>query len=256
MRLETRQISIGYHKPKIEVASSIDIKIKSSGMTAVIGINGSGKSTLIKSLAGLLPLCHGDILLNNKILNEYSRNEIARKISVVLTKEQLPQQLSVLEFVALGRQPYTNWIGLHRLEDKNLIVKSLKQVGLYNIKHKPCLSLSDGQLQKALIARAIAQNTPLIILDEPTSHLDMYHKAMVLNLLKTLSKKHQKSVVFATHEINLALQLCDSIVLVKDKKVVQDTPENLIDSGLLHELFPKDLIRFDQDAKIFKMNRI
>ncbi|MGX1025092.1 ABC transporter ATP-binding protein [Flavobacterium sp. CS20] len=256
MRLETQNISIGYQKPKLEVAQSINIEIKDSNLTAVIGVNGSGKSTLIKSLSKLLPICEGKILLNGKDFNNLSNNEIAKQISVVLTKEPLPQHLSVLDFVALGRQPYTNWLGLHKIEDKSHIIKSLKQVGLYAIKDRSCMSLSDGQLQKALIARAIAQNTPLIILDEPTSHLDMYHKALILNLLKTISQDHQKSVVFATHEINLALQLCDSIVLIKDKKVVQDSPQSLIDSGLLHQLFPRDLIRFDEDAKLFKMNSI
>lgn len=256
MRLETQNLSIGYNKSRLVVAHSVNIKIKDAGLTAVIGVNGSGKSTLIKSLAGLLDSQSGKILLYDKPLYSYKIKDIAKKISLVLTKQHLPQHLSVIDFVALGRQPYTNWLGLHEHHDKSHIINALKQVELYEIKNKACSTLSDGQLQKVLIARAIAQNTSIIILDEPTSHLDMYHKAMVLNLLKNISINQGNSVVFATHEINLALQLCDSIVLIKNKQVIQDTPKNLVKSGVLHELFPQDLIRFDEEAQLFKMNRI
>lgn len=256
MRLETKNLSIGYKNPKIEVAKSVNIEVENAGLTAVIGVNGSGKSTLIKSLAGLLNPQEGEILLYDQPLESYTIRDTAKKISLVLTKQSLPQHLSVIDFVALGRQPYTNWLGLHAYQDKNQIIKALKQVELYESKDKACSTLSDGQLQKVLIARAIAQDTPLIILDEPTSHLDMYHKAMVLNLLKSISVNHDKSVIFATHEINLALQLCDSIMLIKNKQVIQDTPQNLIKSGVLHELFPQDLIQFDEHAQLFKMNKI
>jgi len=253
MRLETKNIRIGYSKPDIEIAKSINISIESSGLTAVIGINGSGKSTLIKSLSGLLPLKEGEIHLHDEPISSYSPNDIAQKLSLVLTKQPIPQNISVMDFVALGRQPYTNWLGINNRQDKAQIIKSLKQVDLYQLKDKACMSLSDGQLQKVLIARAIAQDTELIILDEPTSHLDMYHKAMVLRLLKKISEDDNKSVIFATHEINLALQLCDSLILIKDKTVIQDTPNSLIKSGKLTELFPKDLVRFDKESKIFKM---
>jgi iron complex transport system ATP-binding protein len=144
-------------------------------------------------------------------------------------------------------------LGINKHSDKSYIIKALKQVELYQLKNKACTALSDGQLQKVLIARAIAQNTPLIILDEPTSHLDMYHKAMVLKLLKQVSVESLKSIIFATHEINLALQLCDDILLIKDNKLIQDTPKALIEKGLLHTLFPEDLITFDIHSGQFKM---
>lgn len=253
MRLETKQISIGYSKPKVDVAQNINIKIEGAGLTAVIGVNGSGKSTLVKSISGNLALKQGEVFLDNKSIKSYQPRDLARSLSLVLTKQPLPQHLSVLDFVALGRQPYTNWLGLNARRDKSQIIKALKQVGLYELKDKACMALSDGQLQKVLIARAIAQDTPIIILDEPTSHLDMYHKALVLKLLKQISKDHYKSVIFATHEINLALQLCDSIILIKDKQVVQDSPKVLIESGKLNELFPDDLIEFDKTSGVFKM---
>ena len=253
MILETHNIDIGYEKPKMVVAKSVNIKIKKAGLTAVIGVNGSGKSTLIKSLSGLLPILNGGISLYDKPIKDYTPKSLAQKISLVLTKQSLPQHLTVFDFVALGRQPYTNWLGIPQHRDKAHIIKALKQVDLFDSKDKACLALSDGQLQKALIARAIAQNTSLILLDEPTSHLDMYHKAMVLKLLKQISIEQDKAVVFATHEINLALQLCNHIILIKDQKVIQDKPKALIKSGLLDKLFPKDLIHFDDKAQIFKM---
>lgn len=253
MRLEAKNISIGYSKPEVKIAESVNIKIASAGLTAVIGVNGSGKSTLIKSLCGLLPLKKGEIYLHDKPISNFSPKTIAQKLSLVLTKQPIPQNISVMDFVALGRQPYTNWLGINKRRDKSHIIKSLKQVDLYQLKEKPCVALSDGQLQKVLIARAIAQDTGIIILDEPTSHLDMYHKAMVLKLLKKISKEDGKSVVFATHEINLALQLCDSLILIKDQNVIQDKPKVLIESRVLDGLFPKDLIKFDEESQIFKM---
>lgn len=253
MQLETKNISIGYNSPKYEVAKNINIKLETAGLTAVIGINGSGKSTLIKSLSGNLPLMKGQIKINNKSLEDYTQKDLARLISLVLTKQPLPRNLSVLDFVALGRQPYTNWLGLNKHSDKSQIIKALKQVELFELKNKPCNALSDGQLQKVLIARAIAQDTPFIILDEPTSHLDMYHKAMILKLLKQLSVKHQKSIIFATHEVNLAIQLCDQIILIKDRQGIQDSPKKLILNGLLQNLFPKDSIVFDEKAQQFIM---
>lgn len=253
MRLEAKNISIGYSRPNVEIANSVNIKINSPGLTAVIGINGSGKSTLIKSLCGLLPLKAGEIFLNNEPLSKVEPKSMAQELSLVLTKQPIPQNISVMDFVALGRQPYTNWLGINNRQDKSHIIKSLKQVGLYHLKEKACITLSDGQLQKVLIARAIAQDTKIIILDEPTSHLDMYHKAMVLQLLKKISIDDKKSVVFATHEINLALQLCDSIILIKDKRVIQDSSKSLIKSGKLKALFPQDLIEFDENSQIFKM---
>jgi iron complex transport system ATP-binding protein len=253
MRLQTKNMMIGYNKPKVEVAQNINIKIENKGLTAVIGVNGSGKSTLIKSLSRNLPIIKGEIILNNQPFDHYDQRETARLMSLVLTKQPIPQNFSVLDFVALGRHPYTNWLGMNAHSDKSKIVTALKLVELYDLKDKACNSLSDGQLQKVLIARAIAQDTPIIILDEPTSHLDMYHKALVLKLLKKVSQEHCKSIIFATHEINLALQLCDSIILINNKKVIQKSPDIMIKEGLLHSLFPDDSIIFDEQSRQFIM---
>ncbi|PAM92965.1 ABC transporter ATP-binding protein, partial [Flavobacterium sp. IR1] len=116
-----------------------------------------------------------------------------------------------------------------------------------------CYELSDGQLQKALIARALAQDTPMVILDEPTSHLDMYHKAQVLKLLKKLSQQTNKAILFATHEVNLAIQLCDKIILMQENKILQGSPEQLISENAFDSMFPSDLIYFDSKSQSFRI---
>jgi iron complex transport system ATP-binding protein len=138
--------------------------------------------------------------------------------------------------------------------DKIIIAKAIKQVGVEHLKTKKCDELSDGQLQKVMIARALAQNTPAILMDEPTSHLDMYHKAQVLHLLKNITQETQKTIVFATHEINLALQLCDQIILIHDEKVIQQSPDELVENKALLNLFPKDLIVFDENSRSFRIS--
>ena len=136
---------------------------------------------------------------------------------------------------------------------RKIINEAVKLVDIEELKHKKCFELSDGQLQRVLIARALAQDTPLVILDEPTTHLDIYHQAFVLKLLKDLTVKTFKTMVFATHEINLALQLCDRIILLEQEKVTVGTPAELIEQEVFSYLFPSDLIIFDNNSRSFKL---
>ncbi|MDX1761495.1 MAG: ABC transporter ATP-binding protein, partial [Christiangramia sp.] len=161
--------------------------------------------------------------------------------------------LSVLELVALGRQPYTNWIGSLTKNDLKKIMHALQLVNIEDIRDKKCHELSDGQFQKVLIARALAQDTSLIILDEPTTHLDLYHKAYVLKLLQKLSKETGKAIIFASHEINLALQLCDKLLILKDKKALFGKPSDLVNTDAFTDLFPSHLIHFDKESSSFKI---
>lgn len=253
--LSAENLSIGYDRQpeSICIAKDINFEIKPNELVAVIGVNGSGKSTLLKTLSNILPPLSGNILLNEASIDDIDQKQLSNLVSLVLTNESISKNMSILELVALGRHPYTNWLGTLSNSDKKQVLKAIEQVGMLDIKNKSCDSLSDGQFQKVLIARALAQNTPLIILDEPTSHLDMYHKAYVLQLLKSITKTSQKSIVFASHEINLALQLCDRIILINDAKVEVGTPSELISKGAFDKLFPKDLIVFDQSSESFRM---
>jgi len=253
--LKTENLSIGYRKKKLEkvVASGINIAVTEGELVAVIGINGVGKSTFLRTVSGIQPELSGHIEINGENRKNISSERLATMISLVLTEQPLSKNLGVAELVALGRQPYTNWIGRLSPDDRKIVKDALALVKIEEIQEKKCHELSDGQLQKVLISRALAQNTPVMILDEPTSHLDMYHKAQVLKLLKDLSLRTRKAVIFATHEINLALQLCDKIILMKPNEVVQDMPQQLIQKGHFESIFPSDLIVFDAATESFRI---
>jgi iron complex transport system ATP-binding protein len=157
--------------------------------------------------------------------------------------------------VSLGRHPYTNWIGNLSSEDLVIINDALALVNLSELKDKKCYELSDGQLQKVMIARALAQDTDLIVLDEPTTHLDMYHKAYILKLLQRLTKETGKTILFSSHEIDLAIQLSDSMIVMKENEIICDQPCNLISQGVFDSLFPKDLISFDNSTGSFRVKK-
>ncbi|WP_373056033.1 ABC transporter ATP-binding protein [Zunongwangia sp. H14] len=253
--LKTEALSIGYKKKDQEqlIASGIDIKIKQGELVAVIGVNGIGKSTFLRTLSGIQPALSGKVLLKSIEFGKIDALELASLISLVLTEQPVSKNLSVLELVALGRQPYTNWIGKLSKNDLRQILSALKLVNIEPLQEKKCYELSDGQMQKVLIARAIAQDTPLVILDEPTTHLDLYHKAYVLKLLKDLTRKTNKAIVFASHEINLAIQLCDKIILMQPGKVEIGSPEELLKKNAFSEIFPSDIIVFDPETVSFRI---
>ncbi len=253
--LSAISLSIGYKDKRNEICivKSIDFKISTGELVAVIGTNGSGKSTLLKSLSGQIPMLAGEVKIKNQSLEQLSNKNLGAYLSLVLTNEVVSKQLSVKELVALGRHPYTNWLGHLSQEDVVKVNQALSQVDLIPKKDKLCNALSDGQFQKVLIARALAQDTPLILMDEPTTHLDMFHKAQILQLLKSVVKTSQKSILFASHEINLSLQLCDKIILIDRSKIHFGSPQELIDKGAFEHLFPNDLIYFDVKSQTFKM---
>lgn len=208
---------------------------------------------MLRTLSGVQQPLKGQIAINGRALNKSNSEDLAESISIVLTEQPISKNLSVYELIALGRQPYTNWIGTLTARDEDHIISALQLVDVEKLQHKKCYELSDGQLQKVMIARAIAQDTPLVILDEPTTHLDIYHQAYILKLLKNLTVQTNKGILFATHEINLALQLCDRIILIKDKEVSVNTPHQLIKADVFSRMFPSDLIFFDKISQTFKI---
>ena len=253
--LKTSNLEIGYQdKHGIKsIAEKINIEAHASELIAVIGINGIGKSTLLRTISGIQQPISGSIEIETKNLQELNDLQRASQIGLVLTNQPISKNLSVFELIALGRQPYTNWLGRLSKNDTEKIENAIHLTSIKSLKDRKCYELSDGQLQRVLIARAIAQDTPIIILDEPTTHLDMYHKAYVVKLLKKLTRQTQKTIIFASHEINLAIQVCDKIILMHPDKCQIDTPENLISSGAFQDLFPKDLIHFDKISGAFRI---
>lgn len=253
--LSARKLRIGYRDKKNEtvIASGVDLDICEGELISIIGINGVGKSTLLRSLSGVQETLGGDVYIQGRKLRNFSPGELAESISLVLTEQPISKNLSVFELIALGRQPYTNWIGTLDGNDREHIEGALKLVGIEDLQFKKCYELSDGQLQRVLIARALSQDTPLVVLDEPTTHLDIYHQAFVLKLLKKLTAHTGKSILYSTHEINLALQLSDKIILMEKGIVTVGTPEELIEQEVFYRIFPTDLIIFDKASRTFKL---
>lgn len=255
--LKIERLSIGYQTKKATslIAKNINIELKRGELIGLVGANGIGKSTLLRTLTTIQPALQGNIILNNKSINTYTAIELATCMSLVLTEQLMSKNLTVFELVALGRQPYTNWVGNLAENDLAIINKAIKQTNLSELKERKCFELSDGQLQKVMIARALAQDTDLIILDEPTTHLDMYHKAYILKLLQQLVKDTNKTILFSSHEIDLAIQLCDSMIVMTNEGIVSDTPCRLIEQGIFETLFPNDLIGFDSSTGSFRVKK-
>jgi len=255
--LKTDALTIGYKTKKEEtiIASNINIALKKGELIGLVGANGIGKSTLLRTLAKIQNKLSGTMELNEQALENYSNIDLAKTLSLVLTEAVSSKNLTIYELVALGRQPYTNWVGNLSEVDKDIVNRAISQTNISDLKDKKCFELSDGQLQKAMIARALAQDTAVIILDEPTTHLDMYHKAYILKLLQKLVKETGKTILFSSHEIDLAIQLCDKMVVLTPKGVVSDTPSNLIVRGTFNDLFPKDLIAFDEITGSFRVKK-
>lgn len=245
--LSTTNLSIGYttKADTNTIASNLNLNLQSGKLNALIGANGIGKSTLLRTLTGIQKPLSGTIHLNNKNIDDYAPLELAQNLSVVLTEKLPPSNLTVFELIALGRQPYTNWIGKLTETDIEQVNQAMELTQISHLATKKHFEISDGQLQKVLVARALAQDTPFIILDEPTTHLDLLHKVALFKLLKKLSQETQKCILFSTHDIDMAIQLSDEMIIMTPEKVVQDSPCNFIYKGSFDTIFKDDHIRFD-----------
>ncbi|WP_317614962.1 ABC transporter ATP-binding protein [Maribacter aquivivus] len=222
-------------------------------LAAIVGINGIGKSTLLRTLGNFQPKISGTIEIEGKELYSYNEIQIASKISVVLTEPIASKNLSVYELLALGRQPYTNWLGKLAADDISIINNSISLLELESFLDKKCFQLSDGQLQRILIARALIQDTNIILLDEPTTHLDLYHKVQILKLLKSIAHKTNKVILFTSHEIELAIQLCDKMLILDGRENAFNEPCKLIKNKKFDSLFPADTISFDANTGSFRI---
>lgn len=251
--LSVRDLSIGYGGTP--VAQHIDFEVKAGELVGIVGVNGIGKSTLLRTLGGFQPKLGGKILMDGKGLETLNASERSRRLSVVLTQPPASKNLSVEELIALGRQPHTNWLGRMDQGDLEAVGQSLDTFLLSDLGGHKCHQLSDGQMQRVLIARAMAQDTPLILLDEPTTHLDLFHKVQILKLLGELAHKRGKAILFTTHEIELAIQLCDRILILDARENPFGTPCELIEQRHFEKLFPSEMVAFDADTGTFKVKK-
>ena len=251
--LQTYNLAIGYatRKDTELVAKDINLSLEKGQLVSILGKNGAGKSTLLRTLSKVQPKLSGTIEMYGENIENLTNDKLAKKMSLVLTERIPDNNLTVYELIALGRQPYTNWIGKLTPTDYQYIDKAIAQTHLENILAKKHYELSDGQIQKVMIAKSLAQNTEIITLDEPTAHLDIENKVEIFKLLKKLTVKLKKTVLISTHEIHLALQLSDSLWLMQGQSVSSGSTEELIGNGSVSKLFDSGHIHFDRNSGQF-----
>lgn len=238
--LELIHATIGYtmrRKTKI-VAADLNGSLTEGELVSLIGCNGCGKSTLLRTIAGFQPLLEGQIKQGGKDIRKYSIQERARLLSIVTTRNHPVSDMNVYELVGMGRSPYTGFWGRLRPEDERIIEESLQMVGMATYRDRLVTTLSDGERQKALIAKAIAQETPVIVLDEPTSFLDYPSKVHTMKLLARLAHDCGKTIIFSTHDLEQALQFSDRMWLLDEGgKLLVRTPREMMDEGILERSF-------------------
>ena len=254
--LSTIDLAVGYRNGKrvTEVLTHLDVSLYAGELVCLLGANGIGKSTLLRTISGVQPALRGTIEINGRDLTDYSSKELSKLIGIVYTDRTLAGALTVEELVSLGRQPYTGFFGRLDADDRQVVADAIESVGMSHKTHDYVATLSDGERQKAMIARALAQETPIIILDEPTAFLDVASRIETMQLLRQLAQSQQKAVLLSTHDVGLSLPLTDRLWLVTaDSTVVEGTTSQFISDGALNNLFPGRSIAFDSSVMDFSV---
>lgn len=242
-------LTTGYrrHGREKTLCREVTARLRRGELTCLLGVNGSGKSTLLRTMTGLLPPIQGSIELEGQALSSWSRHELARRVGVVLTDSVPVPTLRAEEVVAMGRIPYTGFWGNLSDEDRRLVDRAMRMVGMTRFRHRRLATLSDGERQKLMIAKALAQQTRTILLDEPIAFLDFPSKVEVLTLLRTLARKDRKAVLLSIHDLELALQMADRLwVLCGDGCLLEGLPRALAAEGALDFLFKSEGLSFDR----------
>ncbi len=258
--ISTQDLDIGFpakgrRKSATLVASQISVAMQRGEIICLLGPNGSGKSTLIRTLAGLHAPLNGDVMLDGHQLNQYANKHIARKVSTVLTDRITIGNISVYELVAFGRSPYTGWFGSLNKKDEEIVEWAIASAGIEEFVNRDVLHLSDGERQKVMIARALAQDTPAMLLDEPTAHLDLPNRVEIIRLLRRLAHDTNKGILLSTHELDLALKAADTLWLINSEgEVITGTPEDLVLGGIFESVFERDSFDFDRSTGSFTLH--
>lgn len=246
--IQIESLSTGYRgKNNVTVvARDINATIRGGELTCLLGPNGAGKSTLLRTLSAFLPPIKGDITIMGRNLKDYTDKELSKTIGVVLTEKTDLRNMSVQDLIGLGRSPYTGFWGTLHDEDRKIVDEAMEMVGIGALKDRMIQTLSDGERQKVMIAKALAQQTPVIFLDEPTAFLDFPSKVEIMQLLHSLTRSTGKIIFLSTHDLELALQISDTIWLMdREKGVMTGTPEKLASDGSLNSFFAQRDIKFD-----------
>ncbi|KAA6344115.1 iron complex transport system ATP-binding protein [termite gut metagenome] len=232
----------------------MNASIFSGELTCLLGANGIGKSTLLRTLSAFQPPLSGNIYIQNHEIGEYKEKELATLVSVVLTDKFDVRNMTVRELIGLGRNPYTGFWGRLDKNDEKIVDSAISLVKIENLSLRMIHTLSDGERQKAMIAKALAQETPIVFLDEPTAFLDFPSKVEIMQLLHQLSRKTNKTIFMSTHDLELALQIADKIWLMdKQSDIRIGTPEDLSINGSLSSFFAHKDIIFDQETGLFRI---
>ena len=245
--IQIESLSTGYRSKNnvTVVAHDINATINGGELTCLLGPNGAGKSTLLRTLSAFLPPVKGEITIMGRNLRDYSDRELAKTIGVVLTEKTDLRNMTVEDLIGLGRSPYTGFWGTLHKQDREIVDRAIEMVGIEPLRGRMIHTLSDGERQKVMIAKALAQETPVIFLDEPTAFLDFPSKVEIMQLLHNLSRTTGKTIFLSTHDLELALQISDTIWLLdREKGVMIGTPEQLATDGSLNSFFNQRGIEF------------
>lgn len=245
--LNLRDLYIGYSEDDKRhiVAETLNATLPRGVLTCLIGANGVGKSTLMRTMAAFQPPLRGEVCIEGKPIGEYSAKELSERIGVVLTEKNMPADLTIEEVVGLGRSPYTNFWGSLSKEDCRIVDEAISLVGVESLRHRKIYQVSDGERQKTMIAKALAQQTPIIFLDEPTAFLDYPSKIAMMQLLRRLAHEQQKLVVLSTHDLEIAFQTADVIWLLQQTGLHTGTLDELSRSGVISSFLDSDDLRYD-----------
>lgn len=250
--IELKNLSTGYGRHT--VSANLNATLQSGRLTCLLGPNGVGKSTLLRTLCGFQPPLEGRMELDGKDMAQLSRKEMSRSIGVVLTERPDVTDMRASDMVALGRTPYTGFWGTLGKEDRNRVDEAMQLVGITHLAHRMIHTLSDGERQKVMIAKALAQQTPVILLDEPTAFLDFPSKVETMRLLHRLAHESGKTVFLSTHDLETAIQLSDDLWLLSADGLESGTADSLSADGSLERFVSCKGIRFDAARKVFYLS--
>lgn len=236
------------------VTPDINASLEPGELTSLLGPNGVGKSTLLRTLSTFLPPLNGEIVLQGRPLSTLSPTELSRLIGVVLTERPDVQNMTVHDMVSMGRSPYTGFWGRLRQKDEQFVCEAMQLTGITSLEHRMFNTLSDGERQKVMIAKVLAQQTPVILLDEPTAFLDFPSKVDMMRLLRRLAHDMQKIIFLSTHDVEMALQLSDRLWIMHPGEVVIGSPAELSENGELSRFIQVDGIRFDPSLMSYRIS--
>jgi iron complex transport system ATP-binding protein len=248
--LEIKSLSIGYKESGI-LAGSINLNLTKGELTGLIGLNGIGKSTFLKTLLRLNAPISGNVFIEGKNIKSLSSNKLALLCSFVSTETVRVNEMTVYDLVSIGRYPFTGWNGKLQKTDKKLVEEAIESVGIWGLRNRKILQLSDGERQRASIARALAQDTPIIILDEPTAFLDIKNRYEIIHLLRNLTVEKAKSILFSSHDLGNVMQVADKLWIMDNGEIHEGSPEDMVIEGKIESVFSSEELVFNAETGIF-----